>query len=172
MRESHDDLVKVVKAGPSGEWANRFLDVAADLIDITGVTRDDDQLVMSIRTDQKALPVTIGMRYCWKGYFADRMIGAIFPDGSRAVDELRERARYVGQFNGEEHPPHYYKLDATSADDFIFPEYRKDWEQAVKAERERGHRRHQGDSHEPAVYRAATDPSYRRQVLNDAGFDS
>lgn len=171
-RESHDDLVGVVKVAPSKQWVNNFLDMAADLIDITGVTEDDDQLVMSIRTDQKSLPISLGNRYCLKGYAADQKLGVILPHGSAAVDDLREKACDTGQFNGGEKPPHYYKFPATSIGEVVIDDYYEDWKRAVRAERERGHGRVRGDAHEPAVYQAAINPGYRQRLLDDAGFDS
>lgn len=169
-RDAHDDLVGVVETAPSREWANNFLDMAAELIEITGVTEDDDQLVMSIRTDQNSLPISLGNRYCLKGYLAEQKLMVILPHGSAAVDELEEKACNTGQFSGGEDPPHWYKLPAASADEIGMGEYHEDWKQALIAERERGHRRVRGDAHKPAVYRAATDSAYRQRLLDDAGF--
>jgi len=171
-RESQDEFVKVIKTAPSREWVESFLDMTAKLINITGVTEDDDQLVMSIRTDQKSLPISLGNRYCLKGYPADQKVGVILPHGSAAVDELREKACHTGQFNGEADAPHWYKFPAASADDLRLGEYHEDWQQALKAERERGHRRVRGDAHEPVVYRAAINSAVRQQLIDDARFDS
>lgn len=168
-RDAHDDLVNVVETAPSREWVNNFLDMTAELIDITGVTEDDDQLVMSIRTEQNSLPISLGNRYCLKGYLAEKKIGVIFPDGSAGVNELEEEALSTGQFKGEENPPHWYSFSAASADDVEVGEYHDDWEQALRAERERGHGRTRGDAHRPAVYQAATDVAYRQRLLADAG---
>ncbi|WP_144263716.1 zinc-binding metallopeptidase family protein [Haloglomus irregulare] len=170
-RDSHDDLVEVVETAPSREWVDNFLDLVAELIEITGVTPDDEQLVMSIRTDQKSLPISLGNRYCLKGYLKDEKLGVILPHGSAAVDDLQEKGVDIGQFNGGEDPPHWYSFSASSADDVTLGEYHEDWQRAVDAERERGHRRVRGDAHKPAVYRAATDSNYRRRLLNDAGFE-
>lgn len=171
-RDSHEDLVKVVEAAPSGEWVDNFLDLTEELIEITEVTPDDEQLVMSVRTDQKSLPISLGNRYCLKGYLKDKELGMILPHGSAAVDELQEKGVSTGQFSGDENPPHWYSFSAPSADDVTLGEYHEDWQRAVEAERERGHRRVRGDAHEPAVYHAATDAAYRRRVLTDARFDS
>lgn len=171
-RESHDDLVEVVKTASSREWVNNFLDMAAKLIEITGVTEDDDQLVMSVRTDQKSLPISLGNRYCLKGYLEVQKVGVILPHGSTAADELRKKAVHTGQFNGEPDAPYWYKFSVSSFDEFGMSEYRDDWERAVRDERERGHRRVRGDAHKPAVYHAAIDSAYRQRLLDDAGFDS
>jgi hypothetical protein len=167
-RDSHDDLVEVIETAPSQEWVNNFLDLVAELIEITGVTPDDDQLVMSIRTDQKSLPISLGNRYCLKGYVEDGELGVILPHGSTAVNELQRKGVSTGQFNGEEDPPHWHSFLAPSADDVTVGEYHEDWQQAVEAERERGHKRVRGDAHEPAVYHVATDADYRQRVLSDA----
>jgi predicted CopG family antitoxin len=171
-RDAHDDLVSVVEAASSREWVNNYLDMVAELIGITGVTEDDDQLVMSIRTDQDSLPISLGNRYCLKGYLADQKLMVILPHGSVAVDELEEKACKTGQFSGGEDPPHWYTFPAASADEVGMGEYHEDWKQALRAERERGHLRTRGDAHKPAVYRAATDSAYRQRLLNDAGLNS
>lgn len=171
-RDSHEDLVEVVEAAPSREWVDNYLDLGAELIEITGITPDDEQLVMSIRTDEKSLPISFGNRYCLKGYLEDEEVGVLLPHGSAAVDELREKGVSTSQFSRGENPPHWYSFSAPSADDVAVGEYHEDWQQAVEAERERGYGRVRGDAHEPAVYHAATDAAYRRRVLTDARFDS
>lgn len=170
-REAHEDLVEVVEAAPSRAWIDTFLDLVAELIDITGVTPDDDQLVMSIRTDQKSLPISLGNRYCLKGYPKDEKLGVILPHGSAAVNELHQKGVSTSQFSGEENPPHWYSFSAASADEVSLGDYHEDWKRALEAERERGYRRVRGDAHEPAVYHAATDTVYRRRLLDDADLE-
>jgi len=90
-RGSHGDLIGVIKAAPSREWVDNFLNLVAELIEITEITADDEQLVMSIRTNQKSLPISLGNRYCLKGYLKDEKLGVILPHGSAAVDELQKK---------------------------------------------------------------------------------
>lgn len=167
--ETHAKLIGVVETAPSRMWMNKYFDKVAQLIEKTGVDKDDETLVMSIRPTQNSLPVSISQRYCLKGFPDKQMIGAILPHNSDAIEDLREEATHTGQFSGSDRPdPYYYALPAPSAGDFFIEDYEEDWIRALQNEVKRGYRRRNEDAHEPAVYRAAVDIDYREQVLDEA----
>lgn len=166
-KESRDKFINVIQNAPSRKWINSYLDWAAKLIEYGGFDEFDERLVMSVRTDQNSLPISINRRYCLKGYLDQEAVGAMLPRSSAGIEELKEDATYTTEFSGSasEADPYYYKIP-TSFDDFFLEEYEDDWKQAIQNERTRGERSPYRDSHNPVVYRAAVDREYRDEILD------
>lgn len=166
---SHSKLVNVVEKAPSREWMDRYFDLMAELIEVAQVSRDDERLLASIKNDN-TLNTSISQRICLKAYPTKEQVGAIMPHDSAAVEKYEQaNGEKPYRYSGSDRPdPYFIEFSASSPDEFFILEYKDDWRHAIKKEAIRRYRRKRDDAHEPVVYKAATEPDYRQDILNKA----
>jgi len=173
--EAHETLVHRVQQAPSREWATEFFDLLNDLIAATGLAEDDARLVTSIAQDDR-IAVSINNRYVFGAFFSgEPTTGFIVGADAENVDELIETADEHMAFNalsGEatDETPHWVEFTG-EPERMVSQSFRRAWVSAVYNELERASGSPYQDSHEPLVFRAATDREYRNQVLREAFAD-
>ena len=166
-QESHKRLIESIrKLTFDRKWINDYFHLAKEMIDFTGLTSDDPRLVMSIPKSSE-IPITINQRYVLNPKYNGR-IGLIMPldygmgeydkdgvvqihDGYFFRNKIRE-ARWIEfeRKNGIE-----------------FSERIKDyWKQAILTELKRGNKSGFKKFHEPIVYEAIMNASYRNRLLD------
>jgi hypothetical protein len=175
---AEDLLVERLKLAPDRAWAESYLEMARELVEIAGLTGDDPRLVMSI-PQGKALPITINRRYVLAAFRKNveqhepsrAVLELILPAAMEdRIDELPDVIGY-GPFRpgfaGEtaDNVPLFVTFSAPSRFDFP-PDVLEGWREAVLSERDRGHASNFRKYHEPAFYRAVVDLSYRRRLLD------
>jgi hypothetical protein len=171
-KESHQRLIESIrKIAPNREWINDYFDLAKEIIEFTGLKSDDPRLVMSI-TKKGKIPITINQRYVLR-HERDMGIGLMMPleydprnydkDGViRAYDEGDEK--------------YYYRKGVQEARWVIFERQNKIefserikdyWKQAVMTELKRSKNSGFKKFHEPIVYEAVMNLSYRNKLLDE-----
>ncbi len=170
-KESHKRLIEAIRLTSNREWINSYFDLAKELIEFTGLANDDPRLVMSLRKDGR-IPISINQRWILKplspynkgnvglimpldydsqNYDTD---GVVFDDEGYFFTNKIKKARWLG-FERKN------KIE--------FSERIKNyWKQAVLAELERGKKSGFKKFHEPVVYEAVMNLSYRTKLLDEA----
>ena len=96
--DSHEQLVEQLQRTPGQEWVDAYFDLAATLVDATGLSNDDPWLVTSLPR-KGTLPVTVNNRYVLVGLRGgDDRVEFIFPSDRPGVEQYRERADRDGRF--------------------------------------------------------------------------
>jgi len=182
-------LIARLRLAPNRQWAESWLDLAKELIEVAELDADDPRLEMSL-PQGKFLPITINRRYVLTAFRIDEgqhekrwlIPDYIDPPGHAVVElilpaSMKDRidrlpgvirhSSFDPGFAGEttENTPRFVSFSQAFNFDFA-PEVLEGWQQAVLAEC-----RHQRVSnfrkyHEPVVYRAATDFTYRHGLLD------
>lgn len=194
ISESHDaenDLVERLRQAPDRAWAEGYLNLAKQLVDVTGLDGDDPRLVMSL-PQGKSLPPTINRRYvltAFRLHEAAREKHWLFPEYvnppghavvelilpasmTRKIDTLPGVIRHSSfdlGFSGEtkETVPRFVSFDVASGFDFG-PEVLEGWGKSLLSECDHGRASPFRKSHSPTVYLAVTDLAYRGQLLDRA----
>jgi len=189
--DAEQKLIARLRRAPNREWAESWLDLAKELIEVTGMDRDDERLVMSL-PEGKFLPITINRRYVLtafrieKGHHTKRylqpldsnppdraVMELILPSAfSARIDQLPHVIRHNSfdpGFSGEtkDNTPLFISFSMSSEFD-ISPDVREAWHEAAIIERKHQRASKFRKYHEPVVYRVVVDVSYRRRILNAA----
>lgn len=141
------------------------------LISATGLPEDDPRLVTGIAQDDR-ITLSINTRMAIGAFFSgEPKVSFLIGDDAENVDELIEKSDDYLPFNTlsgeEEEAPHWVEYEG-EPERMVNPAFRGEWMKAALREIGRASASiHQG-SHEPLVYQAAVDESYRKQVLRKA----
>ncbi len=182
-------LVIRLRLAPDRQWAESWLDLAKELIEVAGLVEDDDRLVMSI-PQGNFLPVTINRRYVLTAFRIDEgqhekswlMPDYTNPPGHAVVElilpsSLKDRIDYLPGairhssfdpgFSGEtaDNVPRFVSFSMASKFNFD-PKVLEGWQEAILDECKHQRLSNFRKYHEPAVYRAATDLEYRKRLLD------
>jgi len=171
-KDSHQRLIESIrKTAPDRVWINDYFDLAKEIIEFTGLESDDPRLVMSI-TKKGKIPITINQRYVLR-YERDRGIGLIMPldYGPQNYDKDRFIRAYD---DGDE--KYFYRNGVQEARWIVFERKNKIefsepikdyWKQAVMTELKRSKNSGFKKFHEPIVYEAVMNLSYRNKLLEE-----
>lgn len=167
-QESHKRLMECIKLTLDRNWINNYFDLAKELIEFAGLTSDDPRLVMSITKSGK-IPITINQRYVLMPYYNGN-VGLIMPleydsqnydiDGVVFEDE-----DYF--FTNKIREARWLEFERKNKIEFS-ERIRNYWKQAVLAELERGKKSGFKKFHEPVVYGAVMNLSYRNKLFDEA----
>lgn len=161
-------IESIRKIAPDREWINDYFDLAKEIIEFTGLESDDPRLVMSIRKDKK-MGITINQRYILTpSYYGKSTIGLIMNhDYDREYDK---QCVHVGKFDpfkeeDKDKTPYWLVFKRNKIE---FSEPIKDyWKQAVMTELKRSKNSGFKKFHEPIVYEAVMNLSYRNKLLEE-----
>ena len=171
-KESKQRLIESIrKTAPDREWINDYFDLAKEIIEFTGLGNDDPRLVMSI-TKKGKIPIIINQRYVLR-YERDRGIGLIMPlDYS---PQNYDKDRFIRAYDdGDE--KYFYRNGVQEARWIVFERKNKIefsepikdyWKQAVMTELKRSNNSGFKKFHEPIVYEAVMNLSYRNKLLEE-----
>jgi len=171
-KESKQRLIESIrKIAPDREWINDYFDLAKEIIEFTGLGNDDPRLVMSI-TKKGKIPIIINQRYVLR-YERDRGIGLIMPlDYS---PQNYDKDRFIRAYDdGDE--KYFYRNGVQEARWIVFERKNKIefsepikdyWKQAVMTELKRSNNSGFKKFHEPIVYEAVMNLSYRNKLLEE-----
>lgn len=171
---------------PSREWLDTYLDLANEMITFTGLGPDDRRLAVTLR-EQPYLPLTVNQRYVQSAAVKHTrkegaperhpVVGLILPAHFRKQAEIADGALPVSSFRpwakGEtaESVPLYVSF-ARPAPIRFERAIRDAWREAVLVECDHGRASSFRRFHQPALYRAITEPEYRRRLLDLAFADA
>ena len=171
-KESHQRLIESIrKIAPDREWINDYFDLAKEIIEFAGLKSDDPRLVMSI-TKKGKIPITINQRYVLR-YERDSGIGLIMPLDYPPQNYDKDRVIRAYDDGDEKY---FYRNGVQEARWIVFErknkiefsEAIKDyWKQAVMTELKRSKRSEFKKYHEPIVYEAVMNFSYRNKLLEE-----
>jgi len=168
-KESHQRLIESIrKIAPDREWINDYFDLAKEIIEFAGLKSNDSRLVMSIRKDKK-MGITINQRYILTlSYYGKSTIGLIMNyDYDREYDKQCVHVGKFDPFKGEDKDKTPYWL-VFKRNKIEFSEPIKDyWKQAVMTELKRSKNSGFKKFHEPIVYEAVMNLSYRNKLLEE-----
>jgi hypothetical protein len=177
IENGHQRLVERVRLAPSREWIDQYFSLLRDLLIATGLTNDDARLVTSIPKNSGGwfLPVTINNRYALAPYRnkTEFQIGIIYGADFLQLPELRKQVDHYGYFKqmrGEEQieTPLFLRFNEISDLMLFDQQFKAGWIDAAKVEAGRAKNSPFRKFHEPAVYEAAMNLSYRKKLLDDA----
>lgn len=189
--DAENELIERLRQAPDRAWAESYLDLAKELVEITGLSNDDPRLVMSLRQGN-TLPITINRRYGLTAFRLDEgqhekrwlvpdytnppghaVVELILPGSMKEqIDGLPGVIRHSSfdpGFSGEtsDNVPRFVSFSVRSR--FTFgPEVLEGWQQVLLTERDHGRASPYRRFHEPTVFRAVMDPVFRRHILNRA----
>lgn len=169
---AENDLIERLRQAPDRKWAESYLDLAKELVEITGLGNDDPRLVMSLRQG-KFLPVTINRRYVLAAPLGQAVVELILPASMKAQIEklpgVIRHGSFAPGFSREtnDNVPRFVSFSMAPKFNFS-PEVLEGWQQTLLAERDHGRASPSRRFHEPTVYRAVMDLAFRRHVLDRA----
>ena len=189
--DAENSLIERLRQAPDRAWAESYLDLAKELVEITGLGNDDPRLVMSLRQG-KTLPITINRRYVLTAFRLDEgqhekrwlipdytnppshaVVELVLPASMKdEIDKLPGVIRHSSFDPGfsretNDNVPRFVSFSVASRFTFS-PEVIEGWQQTLLAERDHGRASPYRRFHEPIVYRAVMDLVFRRQVLDRA----
>jgi PLD-like domain len=170
-QKSHQRLIEVIRSTSNRDWINSYFDLAKELIEFSGLKNDDTRLAMSLRKDGK-IPISINHRWILKPLrpYNKGIIGLIMPleydsknyDSDGVVFEAENYFRMnkikIARWLGFERKN---KIELSE-------KIKNYWKDAVMAELIRGKISPYRKFHEPVVYEAIMNLSYRNKILNEA----
>ncbi|GEM_PF-500144 len=172
-KKVYSRLLKYLRMAPDRRWIEGYFDLVREVIETSGLSSDDDRLVMTIRTSRR-LPVTINQRYVLAALWKDRSsVGFSLSKEYPIPDILLDRKLYEeeGYEPRKKEPPaevpRYveFKLDHPSD---VPADLKRVWKEVISREVGHGegssHRRY----HQPLIYAMAMNPAVRRRVFDDA----
>jgi len=188
---AEERLINRLRLAPDRRWAESWLDLAKELLEVTGLTNDDERLVMSL-PQGRFLPITINRRYVLTAFRIDEgqhekrwlipdytdppgyaVVELILPGSMKnRIDGLHgviRHSMFDAGFSAEtaDNVPRFVSFSMPS--EFTFPpEVLEAWQEAAIAECDHQRTSNFRKYHEPVVYRAATDLDYRRRLLDRA----
>lgn len=161
--EAHFRLVSRLKLCINREWANAFLDLAKEIINHLGITQNDTRLVTSM-PQGGTLPVIVNQRYVLS-FCRDGYIGLIMPIEHDPSEEEVVSEKY------------FFRRGVREALWVQFPRLRKvsfsedvkaQWKLAAERELHRGKYSGFRRVHEPILYQAIINNTYRSLLLDEA----
>ena len=169
---------KIYKYSPEIRWIEDFFDLAKELVEFAQLDSNDPRLVTSIRKDGY-IAITIGRRYVlcpvyaqvskkkYPNYRQEFTVGLIMPLEYEPVGDS-DNVVYTGYFSENKENIAkwvvFYRKNRINFSDHI-----KDlWKKAVIAELKRCKISPYRKFHEPLVYEAIVNQSFRNKVLRDA----
>jgi hypothetical protein len=170
-------IERLSELAPDRQWAENYLDLVQELVEVAGLSNDDPRLAMTIPKRKVELPVNINKRYILFAFRAadgTPALQLILPASMReGVTSHPAFIEYGYQFKAwprgeaEAGAPFLATFDSVSRSD-LGEQVLSSWREALLAEcgHARGslYRRY----HEPVVYSAATDIHYRQRLLDRA----
>ena len=184
-------LIECLRQAPDRQWADSFLDMANDLLNVTGLQNDDPRLDMAIRRE-KFLAITIGCRIVLAAFRVDKVqdwegwkwlmpnyvkppshavVELILPASlAPHIEGLQEAIRhgsYDPRFSGEtrENVPRFVSFSKPSVFGFS-AEVIEAWKKASLVESDNQDRSNFKKYHQPFFHRAVTDLAYRHRLLD------
>ncbi|MCZ7385867.1 MAG: phospholipase D-like domain-containing protein [Candidatus Methanoperedens sp.] len=167
-QESHKRLIECIKLTLNRNWIDDYFDMAKELIEFTGLTVDDPRLVMSITKSGK-IPITINQRWVLKPYYKGNL-GLIMPLEYDSQNYDTDGVVYEEEelfFKNKIHEARWLEFERKNKIEFS-EGIKNYWKQAVFAELERGKKSGFKKFHEPVVYEAVMNLSYRTKLLDEA----
>ena len=180
LRENADterNLIERVRMAPDRRWAVSWLDLAKEIIGITGLSNEDERLTLSMPVNGKTLPVIINSRIVLVGFGSNdpaqsgmASVVLILPESIRhRLDTHQHSIAY--EFKPKPAAPLLIRISMPSV--FTFdPDVLASWHEACIAECGRQTKSNFRKFHETAVYRVIMDSGYRRIILDRAFGDS
>lgn len=163
--ESHKRLIECIKLTLNRNWIDDYFDMAKELIEFTGLTVDDPRLVMSI-TDRN-IPITINQRYVLNPKYKSGF-GLIMPLDYDSQNYDADGVLYEEYFSKNKiHEAQWIVFERKNKIEFS-ERIKNYWKQAVLVELERGKKSGFKKFHEPVVYEAVMNLSYRNKLLDEA----
>ena len=173
-KESHQRLVTCIKKlAPNRKWINDYFDLAKDLIEFTGLKSNDPRLVMSI-TKRGRIPIIINQRYVLNPEYNGK-IGLIMPLDYEMGDYTKDGVVQIddGYFFGKNKTREALWVVFERKNRIEFSDSLKSyWKQAVMTELERSKISGFKRFHEPIVYEAIMNISYRKRLLDEIFYDN
>jgi len=163
---AYEALIERVGQLPNRERASRFFDLFAELTEFTGMSNDDPSLVSSMPDDRDKIAITVNRRYVLVAYPRTGEVGVTLPERDSRLEDFFDYDFGTVSGESEEDSPYFYIFPELPHE--ILSEYKDEWRDAVVTEQDRAEASTYRDSHEPVVYRVATDLVFRQRVLNDA----
>ncbi len=166
--ESHKRLIECIKLTLNRNWINDYLDLAKELIEFTGLAGDDPRLVMSITKSEK-IPITINQRYVLMPYYNGN-IGLIMPLEYDSQNYDKDRVVFEDKdyfFTNKIRNARWLEFERKNKVEFS-ERIKKYWKQAILVELEHGKKSGFKKFHEPVVYEAVMNLSYRNKLLDEA----
>lgn len=164
-QESHKRLIECIKLTLNRNWIDDYFDMAKELIEFTGLTVDDPRLVMSI-TDRN-IPITINQRYVLNPKYKSGF-GLIMPLDYDSQNHDADGVLYEEYFSKNKiHEAQWIVFERKNKIEFS-ERIKNYWKQAVLVELERGKKSGFKKFHEPVVYEAVMNLSYRTKLLDEA----
>ena len=157
----------IKKITSNRDWINDYLDLAKELIDFTELTSDDPMLVTSI-TKNDGIGISIGQRYVLKPHSNGR-VGLIMPLDYNQQNYITDRVVHETEdyfFRNKIREARWLVFERTDRIKFhgnikIFGK------KAVLSELEHGKISGFKRYHEPIVYEAIMNPTYRAKLLDE-----
>ena len=173
-KESHQRLVTCIKKlAPNRKWINDYFDLAKDLIEFTGLKSNDPRLVMSI-TKRGRIPITINQRYALNPEYNGK-IGLIMPLDYEMEDYTKDGVVQIddGYFFRKNKTREALWVVFERKNRIEFSDSLKSyWKRAVMTELERSKISRYKRFHEPIVYEAIMNISYRKRLLDEIFYDN
>lgn len=167
-QESYKHLIESIrKLTLDRRWISDYFDLAKEMIDFTGLTSDDPRLVISITKNSK-IPITINQRYVLNPEY-NGGIGLIMPLEYEEDEYDKDGVVQI-------HDGYFFRNKTREARWIVFgrknriefSERIKDyWKRAVLTELNRGKKSGFKKFHEPIVYEAIMNLSYRDKLLDN-----
>lgn len=172
--DNNETLINCLKKYPSKEWMNDYFDLAKWIFDWTGLTDDDERLVMSIYKDGK-LCITVNQRYVLRSKPSGEL-GLILPLEYNSEDNfikdkiiIDDDSYFFSKGKKKVREARWIKFDRKDRIEFS-SEIIEYWKQAILNELKRGTRSGYRDrgSHKSVFYKVINDLSYRKMILKMA----
>ena len=191
--DAESRLIECLRQAPDRRWADSFLDMANDLLNVTHLQNDDPRLDMAIRRE-KFLAITIGCRMVLAAFRVDKVqdwegwkwlvpnyvkppnhaaVELILPTSMAPhIEGMQDAIRhgsYDPRFSGEtrENVPRFVSFSKPSVFGFS-PDVIEAWKQASRAECDNQRISNFRKFHQPIFHRAVTDLAYRHRLLDRA----
>ncbi|MGE5457359.1 MAG: phospholipase D-like domain-containing protein [Methanococcaceae archaeon] len=167
-KESHNRLIKGIKLTLNRNWINDYFDMVKELIEFTRLASDDPRLVMSITKNGK-IPISINQRYVLKPY-NNGNVGLIMPLEYDSQNYYTDRVVFEAKdyfFRNKIQEARWLEFERKNKIEFS-ERIRNYWKNAVLVELERSKKSGFKNFHEPAVYEAVMNLSYRNNLLDEA----
>ena len=172
------DLIERLRMAPSREWANCWLDLARQLIEVTELGPDDPRISMSM-PQNRLMAVTIIRRYVlWvplpnANSLHAPEVGLILPASNRPqVKRMPDVVSYDSfrpGHKGETQNTAPLGVIFATEDGFDLNSAVLDgWKEAAIAECSHGRRSNFRKHHQPIMYRAVSDDEFRLQLFDEA----
>ncbi|AMM42101.1 hypothetical protein HS1_002317 [Candidatus Desulfofervidus auxilii] len=172
-KESHQRLVTCIKKlAPNRKWINDYFDLAKDLIEFTSLKSNDPRLVMSI-TKRGRIPITINQRYVLNPEYNGK-IGLIMPLDYEMEDYTKDGVVQIDDgyfFRNKIREALWVVFERKNRIEFS-DSLKSYWKQAVMTELERSKISGFKRFHEPIVYEAIMNISYRKRLLDEIFYDN